>query len=130
MSSEFDRDFLVTLAINSYHKKIRFNEEEFKKDFFKFFIIRKMIKRFIDYGIIREKLILNNIIICLNVFGIDTTNYILRVICTDNEFSIVKSCLVFLNSFNLQNDNTEINQVITDILNDITYRYTVIQTGE
>ena len=100
-----------------------FNRKAFKNDICVFFIIRKMIRRFLIKGEISEKLLLNNIIICLNVFGIESVNKILRLITTDDEFGIVKACLKFLNSYHLPDDRTVQNVIITDILRDIKQRY-------
>ncbi len=121
-----DRDYILQLAANGYKKNQNdFNDKMLKKDVYTFFVVRKMIKRFLVIGILNEKLILNNIIICLNIFGINKTNTIFRIICDDHEFSIIKSCLIFLNSYKLINDSTKPNRIVCDILNDISHRYQV-----
>lgn len=126
-----DRDYILKLASDGYKKNLNvFNDQMLKKDVYTFFVVRKMIKRFLILGVINDKLILNNIIICLNVFGIKKTNTIFRIICDDQEFSVIKSCLIFLNSFNLTNDTTKPNHVMRDILNDITHRYFVNPKGD
>ena len=125
MGESFNRKLFLKIAIDAYSNKYNYNEDDFKKDIFRFFIIRKMIRRFLNSGLISEKLILNNIIVCLNIFGINAVNVILKMMCSDKEFEIVKSCLLFLNCFNLINDSTKSNQIITDILNDIKHRYTI-----
>jgi len=122
-----DRDYILRLAAENYKKDLGvFNDHLLKKDVYTFFVVRKMVKRFLSVGVVNDKLILNNIIVCLNVFGIKKTNTIFRIICDDQEFSVIKACLIFLNSFNLTNDNTKPNHVIRDILNDISHRYQVI----
>lgn len=126
-----DRDYILKLASEDYKKNLNdFNSQLLKKDVYVFFVVRKMVKRFLNVGIINEKLILNNIIICLNVFGIKKTNTIFRIISNDQEFSVIKSCLVFLNSYSLINDNIKSNHVMSDILNDITHRYIIIPKDE
>lgn len=125
-----DRDYVLKIASEDYKKNFdAFNDQMLKKDIYTFFVVRKMIKRFLQLGIINDKLILNNIIVCLNVFGIKKTNIIFRIICDDNEFGVVKSCLIFLKSFNLINDITKPNHVMRDILNDITHRYCIEPKG-
>jgi hypothetical protein len=89
-----------------------------------------MIRRFLNIGVINDKLILNNTIVCLNVFGIKKTNTIFRIICDDQEYSVIKACLIFLNSYDLVNDNVKPNHVMRDILGDITHRYHISPKGD
>lgn len=100
-----------------------FNRKKFKSDIYTFFVIRKMVIRFLKKGEINEKLLINNIIITLNVFGISQVNRILRIITNDEEFSIIKTILIFLNSYNLKGDHCRQNPIIKDILEDIKHRY-------
>lgn len=58
-------------------------------------------------------------------FGIRTSNIIWEMICNDDEFSVIKSCLIFLNSLNPDIPSIEHNQIVLDILNDIQHRYTI-----
>lgn len=124
MSNHFDRNALLQIAAEGYPRSsfFDFDQTAFEKDVRSFFVTRKMIKRFLKTGSINDKLILNNIIICLNIFGIEKTNIIFRTICEDSEFGVVKACLIFLNSFSLA-DRTYQNQTMKDILADITHRY-------
>lgn len=121
----FDRQELLKYALTDYKDTFNFNEEEFKKDFLLFFTTRKMIRRFLLKGIINHKLLLNNIIICLNTFQINKTKTIFRTICNDKEFSCIKACLMFLNSYiEEENENVEHNRIIQDILNYMSIQYT------
>lgn len=125
MSGDFNRTDLLLLASDGYLRTpfLDFDQKAFDKDVRTFFVTRKMIKRFLKTGIINDKLILNNIIICLNIFGILKTNIIFRTICQDTEFGVVKACLIFLNSYSLFEDKTPEHQTMKDILADITHRY-------
>lgn len=114
---------MLKTALSSYQKNIfNFDPFEFDKDVRLFLTVRKMVKRFFKTGSINEKLILNNIIICLNNFGISTTNTIFRTICDDSEFGVIKSFLIFLNSCS-HKDDIPTNNIIDDILSDVTHRY-------
>ena len=126
-----DRKSLLEIASKGYKKD--FNDLDnimLKKDLLNLFMVRKMIKRFLNVGTINEKLILNNIIISLNIFGIQKTNILFRSICNDQEFGVVKACLIFLKSYHLVNDHTRPNHIIKDILNDISHRYYIIPKDE
>lgn len=88
-------------------------------------MIRKMIKRFLVDGQINEKLILNNIIILLNQFGIKKSNIMLKILSSPAEFSVVKSCLIFLSSY-IELDDTDkgkSNRIMDDILENVKIRY-------
>ena len=98
-------------------------ENEFRQDVYNIMIIQKMIKRFIKTKMINEKLLLNNIVISLNTFGIKRMNYVFKAFLKKEEFEIMKSFLLFLNSFTLFNDKTTSNRIIDDILLDVKKRY-------
>ena len=119
-----NREYVIKIALDAYPNKTMFNEDEFRRDFFRFYIIRKMARRFLSSGTVSDKLLLNNIIICLNVFGIEASNLIWKLICCDDEFGVIKSCLIFLNSLN-PSDPTPHHKPMLDILKDIKHRYTI-----
>lgn len=114
---------IIELAKQAYDGSKFFNEVEFKKDVYNVFIIKKMVSRFIRTGNINEKLVLNNIIIALNTFDIERTNQIFRMAMKDDEFSVVKSFLLFLDAFTLCDDEVEPNEIITAILLDVAKRH-------
>lgn len=130
MSSEnlMNKEVVIKIALDSYPYKSLFDENEFKKDFCRFYIIRKMSKRFLVTDEVSDRLLINNIIICLNVFGIKAVNMILQIICNENEFNVIKSCLIFLNSLVLD-DHTH-NKKMLSILKNIKHRYTFMPLGE
>lgn len=119
-----DREYAVKIALDAYPNKVLFNEEDFRRDFFRFYITRKMAKRFLLSGSVSDRLLLNNIIICLNIFGIKASNMIWKVICCDDEFGVVKSCLMFLKSLN-PDDAVPHHKKMLSILKNIKHQYTI-----
>lgn len=119
-----DREYVVKIALDAYPNKILFNDEEFRRDFFRFYVTRKMARRFLVTDAVSDRLLLNNVIICLNVFGIEASNIIWKIICEDEEFGVVKSCLMFLNSLH-EKDPIHHNKKMLDILKEIEHRYTI-----
>lgn len=113
---------IVELAKQAHDDRKFFNEVEFKKDVYNIFIIKKMVARFIRTGNINEKLVLNNIIIALNTFDIERTNQIFRMAMNDDEFSVVKSFLLFLDAYTID-DDVEPNEIIMAILLDVAKRH-------
>lgn len=121
-----NREPALKTALDSYPYKTAFDEEEFRKDFFRFYTVRRMARRFVCCGIVSDRLLVNNIIICLNIFGIKSSNLIWKLICQDCEFSVIKSCLIFLNSLNPSHDSIKHNQKMLEILKDIKHSYTIL----
>jgi hypothetical protein len=124
MSEKYDvRERIVEIAKEGYEKNGFLNETEFKKDIYNLFTIRKMISRFLKSGIINEKLILNNIVISINTFGVEKVNHMLRIILSDEEFSVAKSMLIFIGCYCLWDEEIESNRIIDDILADTAIRF-------
>lgn len=121
------KDEIIRLAGDVYYKNGFFNDVEFKKDLYNLFIIRKMIKRFLKTGNINEKLLLNNIIIAINVFGIIQINILFEMILTKEEFGVIKSALIFLSCYK-SNVEIESNRIIDDLLRDVANRYNLGET--
>jgi hypothetical protein len=117
---------IIEIARDGYATNGFFNEIEFKKDIYNLFIIRKMIARFLRTGMINEKLLLNNIIISINTFGTKKVNQMLRIILSDDEFSVAKSMLLFIGCYCLWDDEIESNRIIDDILADTAKRYHLV----
>lgn len=117
------KEKIIEIAREDYAVNGFFSDIEFKKDIYNLFIIRKMIKRFLKSGVINEKLVINNIIISINTFGIEKVNQMLRIILSDEEFSIAKSILLFLGCYCLWDIEIESNRIIDDILTDTATRY-------
>lgn len=69
---------------------------EFYDDLKRFKYIKRLLNRYIDEGDLKERLILNHIIILNNVFGPTATVRMLFLKCKGME-SYLKSFLVFLN---------------------------------
>lgn len=56
-------------AAKHYDNPTCFSREEFEEDINRFKYIKKLVYRYIDRGELRERLILNHIIVLYNVFG-------------------------------------------------------------
>ena len=68
-----DNNFLV-YALHHYDNPQCHSLEEFDEDLKKFLYLKKLISRYKKDGELRERLILNHIIVLYNVFGEATTN--------------------------------------------------------
>jgi hypothetical protein len=70
---------------------------EFEDDLKRIKYIKRLIKKYKATGDLRERLILNHIIVLSNVFGIEPTVRMLFFKIEKKEYSILKSFLIFLN---------------------------------
>lgn len=85
---------------------------------------RTIIRKYIRSNDIKDKLLLNNIIIANNILGVKLTNYAIYNTFDDIEFPYAKSVLVFLNiydsKFGFEND---CDKPLLDLFNDTLMRY-------
>lgn len=91
-------DEFIKFCLNNYRTP-HFNREEFDNDLNKIIILKKMFRRYKSTGNINERLVLNNIIILINVFGIETANFILFYRLESEFHSYIKTFLMFLNAW-------------------------------
>jgi hypothetical protein len=61
-------------AMNCYDNPSCHDVAEFEEDLKRFQYIRKLLNRYSQFGELRERLILNHLIILYNVFGLTTSN--------------------------------------------------------
>lgn len=119
-----DKDLAKELAKQAYSSAAVFNDKAFDKDFNVFITTKKMISRFIRTGKFNEKLLVNNIVTTLNVFGSKTSNQVYRLILNDVQFSVVKAILMFLRQYDYKiSPDVYPNRIVVDVLRDMTLRY-------
>jgi hypothetical protein len=70
---------------------------EFEEDFKRLKYVKRLIKRYKSTGELKERLILNHIIVLTNVFGVEPAVRMLFYKIDDNDFHILKTFLLFLN---------------------------------
>jgi len=85
-----DNNFLV-YAMHNYDNPQCHSLEEFEEDLKKFLYLKKLLSRYKKDGELRERLILNHIIVLYNVFGTSATNMMF--------YKIDKSCWDILITF-------------------------------
>jgi hypothetical protein len=91
------KDNFLLYAIKAYDNHQCMSMEEFKEDLKKIKYIKRLINRFIKTGLLKERLILNHIIILGNIFGPEHTTRILFFRLEAQYYSTLKTFLVYLN---------------------------------
>jgi hypothetical protein len=89
-----DKNFLLFCA--KHYENPHFDSEEFFEDLNRIKYIKKLITRYIENGELKERLILNHIIILNNCFGPEALNKILYLKFKD-QMCYIKPFLVLLN---------------------------------
>lgn len=117
------KDLAKEIALDGYGTGV-FHAKTFDKDFAVFMTTRKMIDRFLKTGSINEKLLINNVVVVLNIFGTKKVTAIFRVLLDDVQFSVAKAILMFLQQYDWT-IGAEVwpNRIVVDILKDLTNRY-------
>jgi hypothetical protein len=90
-----DKNFLIFCA-KHYRVKKYFTDEEFLEDLNRIKYIKKLITRYIENDDLKERLILNHIIILNNCFGPVALNKILYL-KLKSQFKYIKPFLLLLN---------------------------------
>ena len=101
---ELDEQNYLLYAMKFYDNPECQNVEEFYEDLNRTKYLKRLLRRYISTGALRERLILNHIIIFFNVFGISAGIRLLR-------YKIEKDLHPQLNSFFLYLDYITVDQV-------------------
>ena len=71
--------------------------EEFREDLTRFKYLKRLLRRYEQYGDLQERLILNHITVLYNVFGIEAANRMMWFKIEPEHYSMLKTFLIFLN---------------------------------
>jgi hypothetical protein len=98
MIDDLNDDNFMIFAMKAYDKP-NCVMSEFEEDLKRIKYIKRLIKRYKVWGEeeLKERLILNHIIVLSNVFGIDSTVKMLFFKFDTEDYPILKSFLIFLN---------------------------------
>lgn len=91
------KDNVVLFAIKHYDNPHCIGEQEFNDDMKRFKYIKRLLRKYSEHGILKERLILNHITILYNVFGADAASTLLLFKIEQCHWSALKSFLIFLN---------------------------------
>ena len=97
-------------AIKHYDNPQAVGEKEFYDDMKRFKYLKRLFKKYSKTGILKERLIMNHIIVLQNVFGPEPVKVLLFYKINQEYWSLLKTFLVFLSYMN----DTEIPQITID----------------
>lgn len=69
---------------------------EFKEDMKRFNYLKRLFRRYAKVGELRERLVINHIVVLYNVFGVEAATRLLFYKMTKSDYSVLKTYLLFL----------------------------------
>src|SRR5574337_286807 len=96
MDIDLTSDTVMIYAIKAYDKPT-YIKSELHEDLKHFSYVRRLFRRYHQYGELRERLVLNHIVILYNIFGVPATTRLLFYHTRPEDYAILKTFLVFLN---------------------------------
>ena len=96
MIENLSEDNFIIYAMKAYDRP-NCIMSEFEEDLKRIKYVKRLIKRYRITGELKERLIINHIIILSNVFGVEPTVRMLFYKLDYSDFDILKTFLIFLN---------------------------------
>ena len=96
-TDKLDENTFMMFAIKHYDNPQCVGMEEFQEDLNRIKYIKRLFRKYQNSNILRERLLLNHIIIVYNVFGVYGATRILFYKIEEDMHSLLKTFLVFLN---------------------------------
>ena len=97
MFEKITPDNVLMYAIKNYTNPHCEGEKEFEDDLKRFKYIKRLLRKYYDTGVLKERLLLNHIIVLNNVFGADACATLLLYKIQEDYWPVLKSFLLFLN---------------------------------
>jgi len=97
---ELNEENFTLFAIRFYDNPQCTSTEEFYEDIRRFRYLKRLLKRYTKTGELRERLILNHLIVLCNLFGVENTIRMLEFKIDANHWPILKTCLLYLGYIN------------------------------
>ena len=87
---------VVMYAIKNYDNPQCEGEKEFEDDLKRFKYIKRLLSRYYDTGVLKERLLLNHLIVLNNVFSVEAATTLLLYKIHPTHWPALKSFLVYL----------------------------------
>ena len=117
MYETINADNVVMYAIRHYNNPQSEGEKEFEDDLKRFKYIKRLLRKFQDTGILKERLILNHLIVLHNVFETTACVTLLLYKIQEEYWPVLKAFLIFLNSIREEElEHIQENKEVLEIL--------------
>ena len=109
MYEKITPDNVLMYAIRHYENPHCEGEKEFEDDLKRFKYIKRLLRKYYDTGVLKERLLLNHLIVLNNVFGADACATLLLYKIQEDYWPVLKSFLLYLNILK-ENELTHIDK--------------------
>ena len=117
MYEKINSNNVVMYAIRHYNNPQCEGEKEFEDDLKRFKYIKRLLRKYYDTGILKERLLLNHLIVLTNVFGSTASTTLLLYKIQEEYWSTLKSFLIYLNTITEEElCEIETNKEVLDVL--------------
>jgi hypothetical protein len=110
MFEKLTNDNIVMFAIKHYDNPQCEGESEFHDDMKRFKYIKRLLRKYNESGELKERLILNHMIVVYNLFGAEAGSTLLLFKIEPELWSVLKTFMVFLNMI-LEDEMEEVEEV-------------------
>ena len=93
---ELNEENFTLYAIRHYDNPQCTSTEEFYEDIRRFRYLKRLLKRYYNNGELRERLILNHLIVLNNLFGVENAIRMLEFKLDEAYWPVLKTCLLYL----------------------------------
>ena len=97
MYEKITSENVMMFAIRHYNNPQCEGEKEFQDDLKRFKYIKRLLRKYYETGILKERLLLNHFIVLNNVIGADAWATLLLFKIQKEYWSVLKSFLLYLN---------------------------------
>ena len=87
----------MMFAMKNYDNPQADGEEEFQEDIKRYKYLKRLLKKYHETGALKERLILNHIIVLTNVFGVEASSTLLLYKIERIYWPVLKTFMIFLN---------------------------------
>ena len=117
MFEKITNENILLFALKHYDNPQCEGEKEFNDDMKRFKYIKRLLKKYSQDGIVKERLILNHIIVLNNVFGPEAASTLLLFKIEREYWSVLKTFLQYLNIIKEEElPNVKINKTLLSSL--------------
>ena len=117
MYEKITSENIMMFAIKHYDNPQCEGEKEFHDDMKRFKYIKRLLRKYSETGVLKERLLLNHIIILKNLFGPEACVTLLLFKIQQEHWETLKSFLLFLNILRREEiseikENTEVLEIL------------------
>ena len=110
MFEKLTKDNIMMYAIQHYHNPSCEGMSEFKDDMKRFKYVKRLFRKYEETGILKERLLLNHIIVLNNLFGVEASSTLLFFKIEREHWPALKGFLEFLNIM----PENDMQEILTD----------------